>query len=119
MEEKIIRRGQIIGVKKEKLGEYLRLHREIPEDIHAMLLEAGFRKLEIFLQELPNGDCWLFQYHEQVTGKESALENERYRQWLQITGECQIPLPGETFWKNMNQAFTLEEPGSVVKENKE
>ena len=42
MEQPICRRGQIIGVKKEKLEEYLRLHRNIPEDIHAMLLEAGY-----------------------------------------------------------------------------
>lgn len=107
MEQSICRRGQIIGVKKEKLDEYLRLHKNIPEDIHAMLLEAGFQKLEIFVQELPNGDCYLFQYNEQVPGNEAALDNDRYREWLRITGECQIPLPGETFWKNMDEAFTL------------
>jgi L-rhamnose mutarotase len=107
MEEKIYRRGQIIGVKKEKLAEYLRLHREIPHDIYMMLWEAGFRKLEIFVQELPNGDVYLFQYNEQVPGNEKALDNDRYREWLRITGECQAPLPGETFWKDMDQAFTL------------
>jgi len=107
MEEKLYRRGQIIGVRREKLEEYLRLHREIPADIRNMLYEAGFRKLEIFVQTLPNGDCYLFQYNEQVAGNEKALENDRYRQWLHITGECQSPLPGETFWKDMDAAFTL------------
>lgn len=107
MSETIVRRGQIIGVKKEKLAEYLELHRSIPADIHEMLREAGFQKLEIFVQELPNGDCYLFQYNEQMAGKENVLENPRYQQWLQITGECQQPLPGHTFWKSMDPAFTL------------
>lgn len=107
MEAKICRRGQIIGVKKEKLEEYLQLHRNIPDDIQAMLLEAGYQKLEIFVERLPNGDCYLFQYNEQVPGNESALDNDRYREWLRITGECQRPLPGETFWKNMEMAYTL------------
>lgn len=53
MEAKICRRGQIIGVKKEKLEEYLQLHRNIPDDIQAMLLEAGYQKLEIFVEQLP------------------------------------------------------------------
>ncbi|MCI8524970.1 MAG: L-rhamnose mutarotase [Oscillospiraceae bacterium] len=107
MEVKIQRRGQIIGVKKEKLAEYLDLHRNIPADIQAMLLEAGFQKLEIYVQELPNGDCWLFQYNEQVPGNEKALDNDRYREWLRVTGLCQQPLPGETFWKDMDLAYTL------------
>ncbi len=107
MEEKIIKRGQIIGVKREKLEEYLYLHSHIPADIHEMLLKAGFRKLEIFVQELPSGDYYLFQYNEQVPGSEDALDNDRYREWLRVTGECQIPLPGETFWKDMKPAFYL------------
>ena len=110
MDVTIRRRGQIIGVKKEKLEEYLDLHRNIPEDIQTMLLEAGFLKLEIFVQELPNGDYYLFQYNEQVPGNESALDNNRYREWLRITGECQMPLPGETFWKDMDDAYTLHPP---------
>ena len=72
-----------------------------------MLLEAGFQKLEIYVQELPNGDCWLFQYNEQVPGNEKALDNDRYREWLRVTGLCQQPLPGETFWKDMDLAYTL------------
>ena len=108
MEEKIVKHGQIIGVKKERLKEYLYLHQNIPADIHQMLLDAGFRKLEIFVQELPNGDCYLFQYNERVEGSsDEALENDRYREWLDITGECQQPLPGETFWKDMDPAFYL------------
>lgn len=108
MEEKLIKNGQIIGVKKERLKEYLYLHQNIPADIHQMLLAAGFRKLEIYVQELPNGDCYLFQYNERVEGStDDALDNDRYRQWLDVTGECQEPLPGETFWKNMKLAFTL------------
>ncbi len=107
-DRKIVRRGQIIGVKKEKLQEYLNLHANIPEDIHQMLLDAGFQRLEIFVQELPNGDCYLFQYNERVPGNEKALDNDRYREWLRITGECQAPLPGETFWKDMAPAYTLK-----------
>lgn len=110
MKEPSVRRGQMIGVKKERLREYLELHRNIPYDIRAMLLEAGYQRLEIFVQELPNGDCYLFQYNEQVPGNARALDNERYREWLRVTGECQVPLPGEAFWKDMGRAFTLGGP---------
>ena len=105
--EEAVKHGQIIGVKKDRLKEYLYLHRNIPTDIRQMLLEAGFRKLEIFVQELPGGDYYLFQYNEQVPGNEKALDNDRYREWLDVTGECQFPLPGETFWKDMKPAFYL------------
>ena len=37
----------------------------------------------------------------------ALYENAAYQEWLRVTGECQEPLEGETFWQNLPQAYTL------------
>ena len=42
-------------------------------------------------------------------GKEdpALYENETYIEWLRVTGECQQPLAGETFWKPMKETIVF------------
>ena len=104
----IKKNGCIIGVKPGMLDEYIRLHNEQPEEIRNLLKEYGFLKCEIFVKEIA-GKTYLFQYNEVDESKDNAAlyDIPAYKEWLRVTGACQEPLEGETFWQNLPQAYTL------------
>lgn len=101
-------RGIIIGIKRDCLEEYIRLHDEQPQIIHDLCYENGFRGSSIYVTGLPGGNLYLLQFVE-CKGEENPTlyENETYREWLRVTGECQEPLPGESFWKEMELVYEL------------
>ncbi|MCI8274951.1 MAG: L-rhamnose mutarotase [Lachnospiraceae bacterium] len=102
-------RGIIIGVKRDYLEEYVRLHDEQPQVIRDLCYENGFRRSSIFVTGLEGGGLYLTQFVECRGEENPALyENETYREWLKVTGECQVPLPGEHFWKEMKPVYELE-----------
>lgn len=98
--------GMIIGVAKGMLGEYVRLHDEQPQIIHDLCYQNGFRKSSIFAFEASPDHYYLLQFVE-FKGKENPelYEDKRYQEWLRVTGECQSPLPGEDFWKDMKLIY--------------
>ena len=100
------KRGIIIGVADGKLEEYVRLHDEQPQIIHDLCYQNGFRKSSIFAFPTLSGNWYLLQFVE-YKGKEDPrlYENPTYQEWLRVTGECQKPLPGEKFWKDMKLLF--------------
>ena len=102
-------RGIIIGVKRDYLEEYVRLHDEQPQVIRDICYENGFRRSSIYAAELPGGGLYLLQFVECRGEENPALyENETYKEWLRVTGECQEPLPGERFWKEMKPVYEFE-----------
>ncbi len=102
-------RGIIIGVKRELLDEYVRLHDEQPQIIHDLCYANGFRRSSIYVTELSGGDLYLLQFVECKGEENPALyEDETYQEWLRVTGECQTPLPGESFWKEMKLVYEFE-----------
>lgn len=105
---RIVKNGCIIGVKPGMLARYIELHDNQPEEIRSLLKQYGFMRCEIFVKEIA-GRTYLFQYNEVDESVDNAAlyENAAYRQWLRVTGECQEPLEGETFWQNIPQAYTL------------
>ena len=98
--------GIIIGVRDGKLDEYIRLHDEQPQIIHDLCYQNGFRKSSIFVTDLHKP--YLLQFQD-FNGKEdpALYENETYIEWLRVTGECQQPLVGETFWKPMKETIVF------------
>lgn len=98
--------GLLIGVADGMLDEYVRLHDEQPPVIHDLCYQNGFRKSSIFAFEVSPGDYYLLQFVE-FKGEENPelYENRRYQEWLEVTGRCQRPLPGESFWKSMNLIY--------------
>ena len=106
---KITKTGCIIGIKPGKLDEYIRLHREQPEEIRALMKKHGFLKCEIYVKEIA-GTTYLFQYNEVDESKDNAAiyESPAYQEWLRVTGACQQPLEGETFWQNLPQVYALD-----------
>ena len=106
---KITKTGCIIGVKPGKLEEYVRLHSEQPDEIRALMKKHGFLKCEIYVKEIA-GKTYLFQYNEVDESMDNAgiYDSPAYQEWLRVTGECQEPLEGETFWQNLPQVYALD-----------
>ena len=99
-------RGIIIGVAKGMLDEYIRLHDQQPQIIHDLCYANGFRKSSIFAFPLEADQYYLLQFAEYKGKENPALyENKEYQKWLRVTGACQVPLPGEKFWKEMQQVY--------------
>lgn len=105
---RIVKQGCIIGVKPGMLEKYMELHDNQPEEIRDLLRRHGFLKCEIFVKEIA-GQTYLFQYNEVDEAMDNAAlyENPVYQEWLRVTGECQQPLPGETFWQSLPQVYAL------------
>ena len=88
------------------LDEYVRLHDEQPQVIHDLCYQNGFRKSSIFAFAIAPEHYYLLQFVE-YKGKEDPVlyEDPTYQEWLRVTGECQKPLPGERFWKDMTLVY--------------
>lgn len=98
--------GIVIGVAPGKLDEYIRLHDEQPQIIHDLCYQNGFRKSSIFVFRAISGNEYLLQFQEFKGQEDPKLyENPTYQEWLRVTGECQKPLPGEQFWKAMEEIY--------------
>ena len=98
--------GIIIGVREGKLDEYIRLHDEQPQIIHDLCYQNGFRKSSIFVADLHRQ--YLLQFQD-FSGRENPelYEDKTYLEWLDVTGKCQAPLPGEKFWKPMRSRLEV------------
>lgn len=102
----LMTQGIIIGVKEGKLEEYIRLHDEQPQIIHDLCYQNGFRKSSIFVTDLHKK--YLLQFQDFNGREDPALyENKTYIEWLRVTGECQQPPEGESFWKPMKEIIVF------------
>ena len=72
------------------------------------VIRIGFKKLFQFLHSLTlSGNWYLLANLLSIREKKDPrlYENPTYQEWLRVTGECQKPLPGEKFWKDMKLLF--------------
>ena len=60
------RYGSVIGLRPEKLDEYVRLHAAVWPDVLKMIRECNIRNYSIYLRRLPDGCHYLFSYFEYV-----------------------------------------------------
>ena len=101
--------GIVIGVAPGMLDEYVRLHDEQPQIIHDLCYQNGFRKSSIFVFKAASGNDYLLQFQEFKGQEDPKLyEDPTYQEWLRVTGECQKPLPGEQFWKGMEELYVYK-----------
>mgnify|MGYP006274883959 FL=1 len=104
------RYGMVIGLKEDRFEEYRALHADDHPGVRDLLASANMHNFSIFLSRLPDGKLYLFGYYE-YTGNDYAadmakLDKEpRNKEWLAMTDPMQIPLPGETSWKLMDQVY--------------
>lgn len=95
---KVQRFGAVIGVKKEAIPEYKRLHAETWPGVLQVIRECNIRNYSIFLKELEKDKWYLFAYYE-YTGKDIKADMEKMKtyqamqDWWKLTDPLQEPLP--------------------------
>jgi len=107
----IMRHGQMIGIRPEKLEEYKRYHARVWPEILAKITECNIRNYSIF-----HKDGLLFAYFEYVGTDFDAdmakmAADPKTQEWWAIMKPMQSPLPtrgdGE-WWAEMEEAFHLD-----------
>lgn len=102
------RYGQLIGVKPEKLEEYVRYHAAVWPEILDMIRQCNIRNYSIFLK-----DHMLFAYFEYVgddfDGDMARMAADpKTQEWWDIMMPMQQPVPtraeGE-WWATMQEVF--------------
>ena len=104
----MIRYGQLIGVKPEKLDEYKRYHADVWPEILSKITECNIRNYSIFYK-----DNMLFAYFEYVgsdfeADMEKMAADPKTQEWWDIMMPMQSPVEtrqeGE-WWANMEEVF--------------
>lgn len=104
----MLRIGQLIGIRKDKLEYYKYLHQNTWPEVLAAIHDCNIRNYSVFYK-----DNMLFAYYEYVGTnyhddmKKMSLIPE-VQKWWRETDPCQIPLEtrqaGE-WWANMEEVF--------------
>jgi L-rhamnose mutarotase len=109
--------GVTIGLKKEALAEYRRIHVKLWPEIEGAIKEAGIRNYSIFFVDGEHAGQ-LFGYFEHPGPEEEfaaamrrLAEAPRMREWWSVTEPMQIPRadrkPGD-WWTTMEEVFHLD-----------
>jgi L-rhamnose mutarotase len=108
--------GSAIGVKPEKLDEYVTLHANTWPGVLEMIRKCNIRNYSIYLARLDDGKLYLFSYFE-YTGDDLAADSKKMaadpttQEWWKHTNPCQIPLkqrkPGE-HWMTLREVFHMD-----------
>jgi L-rhamnose mutarotase len=111
MEEMMKRYGMLIGVKPEKLAEYIEIHRNVWPEVLATITKCNIRNYSIFLK-----DGLLFAYYEYVGSDYKAdmakmVADPKTQEWWKITDPMQVPQEtrreGE-WWSIMDEVFHID-----------
>ena len=103
--------GQVIRLKPDKAGEYIRHHAAVWTGVLKMIKQCNISRYSIFFK-----DNMLFAYFE-YTGNdfegdmEKMAADEQTQKWWAVIKPLMDPLetrkPGE-FWANMEEVFHLD-----------
>lgn len=110
---KVQRFGSVIGVRAEKLDDYVKLHANPWPEVMRTIKECNIRNYSIYLGKLDDGKLYLFSYFEYVgrdfdADMKKMAADPKTREWWTHTDPCQIPLaarqPGE-HWMTIKEVF--------------
>lgn len=106
----------VVGVRKEKLRNYKKLHAAVWPGILKMITKCHIRNYSIYLRKMPDGKHYLFSYFE-YTGRnfksdmaKMAADPLTQKWWTECT-PCQEPLPDRAtgeWWADMEEVFHSE-----------
>lgn len=107
----MVRHGQIIGVKKERLEEYKKYHAEVWPEIALKIKECNIQNYSIYYK-----DGLLFAYFEYVGNNfnadmEKMAADPKTREWWDIMKPMQDPLSTRSegeWWAEMEEVFHLD-----------
>lgn len=104
--------GSVIGVRKEKIAAYKKLHAAVWPEVLKKIKQCHIRNYSIYLHKL-GGKYYLFSYFEH-TGKDIDADLARMaadpmtQKWWAVCKPCQKPIPdrkkGE-WWAGMEEVF--------------
>lgn len=110
------RYGSILGVKQDKLDEYVRLHAEVWPGVLNMIKQCNIQNYSIYLQKLPDGKHYLFSYFEYVGDNFDAdmatmAKDPTTQKWWDVCKPCQEPFTDRAegeWWTAMEEVFHLD-----------
>jgi len=108
------RYGAVIGIEKENIEEYKRLHADTWPGVLEMIADCHIKNYSIYLAEVEKDKYYLFSYFE-YTGDdldkeiETKMKNdETTKKWWEHTDPLQVPVPtrkeGE-WWHTLEEVF--------------
>jgi L-rhamnose mutarotase len=107
------RHAWIIGVKKDMIDEYKRLHADVWPEVLDMIRQCNISNYSIYLRTLPDGNTYLFSYLE-YTGEDFDVDMAKMaadpmtQKWWDVCKPCQEPLPDrdkDQWWADMEEVF--------------
>ncbi len=110
--KKVMRVGQVIGLRPEKKDYYIQLHANTWPGVLKRIRDSNIRNYSIYLAEL-EGKLYLFSYFEYVGDDFEAdmakiAADPETQRWWKETDPCQIRLPGTPegkWWKPIPEVF--------------
>jgi L-rhamnose mutarotase len=112
--EKVKRYGSVIGIKKENIPEYRRLHANAWPGVLKTINECHIRNYSIYLAEVEPDKYYLFSYFE-YTGDDLDKEVEEKmrndpttKKWWSHTDPLQVPVPTRKeseWWHSLEEVF--------------
>ena len=112
------RHGAVIGIPKESIAEYKRLHAATWPGVLRMIDKTNIHNYSIYLGEVGPNQDYLFAYYE-YTGKNFDADTAKMKkdnttqEWWKLTDPLQRPLPtrkeGE-WWAQWQEVFHHEGP---------
>lgn len=115
---RVKRIGSVIGIKREAIPEYQRLHADIAPGVLKMIHNANIRNYSILLGAVDMNRYYLFSYFEYIGSDFDAdidkmAHDETTKEWWTHTDPLQIPLPtrrqGE-WWSQWQEVFHFAGP---------
>lgn len=109
-QSKIKRVGMVIKIKEDKIEEYLKLHSDSVGGVRDLLKKYNLRNFSIFMTQLDDGNFYEFGHYEYWGSNykkdmEELSKEPRNIEWLEICDPMQIPLKGESSWKEMELIY--------------
>jgi|GEM_PF-792955 len=111
---KVKRYGSVIGIKKENIPEYKRLHADTWPGVLKKIKDCHIQNYSIYLAEVKPDEYYLFSYFE-YTGDDLDKEIEEKmkndpttKKWWSHTDPLQfkVPTAGENeWWHNLEEVF--------------
>jgi L-rhamnose mutarotase len=115
---KVQRHGTVIGIPKENIAEYKRLHAETWPGVLKMIHKTNIRNYSIYLGEVDTDQYYLFGYYEHVGGDYEAdmakmKKDKTTQEWWKHTDPLQEPLPSRKqgeWWAQWEEVFHDDGP---------
>ena len=107
------RMGYILGLKPEKVAEYVRLHADVWPEILEMISACNITNYSIYLKEPENLLFAYYEYHgtDHAADMAKMAADPKTQEWWCVCMPCQEPLAtrkeGE-WWASMEEVFHLD-----------